>query len=233
MNAEGKRRKRRRRFFVLAVLLLVVIAARRVPLIALGAFLASGRPIAGEFDYVLLGGGDRELEMAASLIEATPARKIVLAESEPSRLVHFNVLPPSHKIDIERLAALGVPRERIVLIPQDPEQPRWAPDLFSRWHREQQMPKTVVLCEEMAQRSVWMQLRQHCTSQQLENVYSLGLVNRHYPVDRWWQSRRGIKAVTLGYVSLFNKWLVGPETPLAPAEWWDVEQYEQSLRELR
>lgn len=223
----------RRRYLLLLVVLVLLAAAHRWILLGIGGFLASGRAVEEPFDYVLLGGGDGELEMAASLLEARQHRKVVLCESEPTRLVQFGVLPPSHEVDIQRLVKLGVARERIVLIPQDERQIRWATDLFCQWHRQHEMPRTVVLCEEMAQRNVWIQLRQYCDSSQLDQLYSLGLVNRNYPVDRWWHSRSGIKSVVQGYVALAIARLTGPEQPLPKQQWWDPDDYESRLIELK
>ena len=105
--------------FRLAAWLLVIVACGVIfhgPVLRLVACaLIVDQPTDGA-EFLVILGGDRRFDVAASSTQQQSAQSILILEGPVTNLVRFGILPPDHEIARKTLLEKGVPDERIVIL---------------------------------------------------------------------------------------------------------------------
>lgn len=226
--APQRRSRRRWRYIVAATLLLILLHG---PLLrAVGRALMS-EAARGEFDAVVLLGGDHRLQMAVEMIDSQRVRQVWLLEGRPDFLVTAGILPSDVEVMADRLIESGVAEDRIVTL-SDPEVDD-LPDavrLLGRTLAGKPDVRLVVSCGALSGRHVRFVLDDVLDSGISSRVAVLGLPYDRFNLQQWWRSRSGLKQVFSELCTLGFTLVVGTE-PREPPPLVDPQAIEAHLRQ--
>jgi hypothetical protein len=213
--ARQVRPSRRWRWFLAAVLLLVVL---HVPLLrASGNALTAKAPPQGDYDAVLILGGDHRLQTAVELIDSGQVERIWLIDGRPDYLVSSRILPASVEVLRDRLSESGVPESRIDILsdPEVDDLPGAVRLLRTRLTAEPDS-RLLVICGALSGRHVRFVLDDVLEPEVASRVAILGLPYDRFDLQQWWRSRSGLKQVFSELCSLGFTLAVGTEPQEAP-----------------
>src|SRR5262249_32153878 len=149
-------------------------------------------------------------------------------ERRPKRLERMGFVPTFESVSQRELALRGVRPESITVIPgktrTDWERARCLRD----WLAIQPTRRVLVLCDRFGARRLRYVLDKTLGPDCAGRVRLIGLSERSYDENDWWQHRSGAVHVFDAYLNLAYAWLCGEETE----EWheWDPEEFKQALR---
>ena len=218
--------RRRRKWKLAAVTGLVCLAVLHAPILRAAAWaLVVAEPVRPA-DYVLVGNADRGCERAVAMLRDGSARRILLVQDEPLRIMRLGILPTHAGKKRINLNRYGVPDDMIETI-DAPVQADWRDEVvLARWLEGQPQVTVVALCD-----SLWSRRLRYILDRLLDepargNVVVHALPNRELDLDAWWKTR-------LGWKDLFSAWFnygyarcFGPDEP---GEIADPVEYQASL----
>ncbi len=193
---------------------------------------AIARPIivdqeSAEADYVWIRSGDRCYDVAARLYHQQPARRVLLIERHPERLVQIGVLPSFDEVGLHELEARGVPQEAVLIVPGSARTPWQEARLLRRWMSRRRQPRILLICDRFRSAYERFVLDSVLPPDQSGSVTILALPDRRYDEANWWKSRTGLKELFYAYLALGYARLHG-EDRLERAH-WDPDTYAQRL----
>jgi hypothetical protein len=226
--ARPVRSRRHRNWLLAAVLLLIVLHA---PLLRLfGQALMAALPPQGEYDAMLILGGDHRLQAAAELIESGQVERIWLIDGRSDYLVSSRILPASVEVLRDRLSESGVPDNRIDILsdPEVDDLPDAVRLLRTRLAADSDS-SLLVICGALSGRHVRFVLDDILEPQVASRIAILGLPYDRFDMQQWWRSRSGLKQVFSELCSLGFTLAVGTE-PQEPLPLVDPQAIEAQLQ---
>jgi hypothetical protein len=227
----AKKRKRRGwRYGLLGVALVAVcLYAFRAPILrSVASYLVVDEPLTAA-DYALIQPyGDGRYDRAAELYRDGLVRSVLLVERRHTRLERLGLLPTFETLTQHALAARGVPAQAITVIP-GPVRTDWERARCLRtWLEHQPAVRIAVLCDRFGERKLRYVFDQMLGADYAGRVRLLGLPDRRFDENNWWQQRIGIVDMFDTYMRLAFTRFVGEGSE----EWreWDPKEYEKTLR---
>ncbi len=197
----------RRRCWILAMLLVAgllggLYGTRGILLPAMGRWLDVGQPPQPS-DYVMVLGGGEDIRpfVAAALVKAGFARKVLASTSAVSPENEAGLLPPCHEIIRQVLLCRGVPPDSILLL--DHESVHTFDETQALAHFLESVPACrviVVTSDFHTRRSRWAASR--ILGDRASRVSFVSAPSDDFVLDHWWQTERGFEAVTSEYLKL-------------------------------
>jgi uncharacterized SAM-binding protein YcdF (DUF218 family) len=203
----------------LLVAALVLCLAAGILFVNAGRFLEVDDPLPTSADAIVILAGsvpDRTLE-AADLYHAGLAPRVVVTKElmrsgETALHARGVFLPENHDLTRTALAALGVPRDAIVLLGRRGNSTESEARTIARWACRRRLRRVVVVTSRAHARRARLILRET-----LGPDVALTLRATHYDPfagSHWWRSRRDAKFVWWEYEKLTHYWL---------REHWEME----------
>jgi hypothetical protein len=181
--------------------------------------------------YILVLNGDywsaRWFDEAADLYREDPSRRILLVESRPERAVRLGVLPSYAERSRRVLAARGVPREAVVVIPGEAPDVWAEVELLRQWLSERPDADVRALSDRFSSRAQRVVLDRVLPAEDAARVTVCALPDIRCNEHNWWQSRWGAKAFLYGWLKLAYACCGEAETDPAPT--WNPDEYERTL----
>lgn len=210
--------------------LLLALAVFHAPLLRVIGETLIAEPAAGEFDAVLILGGDHRLQAAVELVDAGRAGEIWLIEGRPDYVVSAGILPADAVLLRERLSELGVPASQIeVLSDPDVDDLPDAVRLLGARLGEAPESRLLIICGAMSGRHVQYVLDDVLEPPIAARVDILGMPYDRFEMQQWWRSRSGLKQVFGELCALGFTLGVGTE-PQEPPPPVDPDAIEAELR---
>ena len=226
-NRAGRlRRKRMRRVVLLLVIVVCVWLWRAAILQGIARILIVDQPQATP-DYVWIRSGDRCYDRAAELYHEDTSRCVVLIKQHPRRSIRIGAAPCFEVVVRRELGARGVPNDAIVTIDGKPRTRREEAGLLDMWMGGQHAARVLLLCSRFQSRPWRCVLDDALKPDHAAKVELLALPDRRYDETNWWNSRRGVKCLFDGYVSLTYTWCHADD--VSKDDSWDPDDYEQQL----
>jgi hypothetical protein len=226
------RRLSRRRWAAIAIVLVVLVLHTPI-LRALAWPLIVHEPSQNARFLCLRGGehcvdGDDAFPRAADWYHADPARRILVLDSPPSRLVEAGILPSLERRCRTELGRQGVPDEAIQRVPGTSCDDWDNALLLGDWLREHPGERISLLCSRFGGARLRCILDKTVERSAAARIrISAPPIPQGYEVN-WWRSRWGIKDFMYAWLSLIYAWCEGEQR--VPHQSWSISDYRAILR---
>ena len=185
-------------------MLAVLYVARQTVLPALAHWLDVGvQPQRGEYDCVMVLGGDDNVRpfVGAALYKAGLARRVLLARVESHPDANPEFAPPRHDVSRQILLLRGVP-EHDIQVAGEPCQSTLdeAQVLAQVLDASPELRVLVVTSDYHTRRARWVFDR--VLADRAGQAAFVSAPTEQVPLDRWWHSEAGFRAITSEYVKL-------------------------------
>jgi hypothetical protein len=180
-----------------------------------------------QVDAVVLFDGDHLYEQAALLYRDGLARRILLIEGSPSRLVRMEILPNPAALAQGELAKMAVPANALEILKMDKSGDWNYARRLRDWLNEHPGAHVCLLCDRFSSR------RTHCLFTQVlgelsARVHWRALPDRRYDEQNWQRDKVGILGLFDGYLSWGHVWWYGDAQ--GDQEEWNPDTYQNNLR---
>jgi uncharacterized SAM-binding protein YcdF (DUF218 family) len=185
-----------------AVVLTLCWANSTALLRALAGWLDVGEP-PQQADYVMvLNGGEVSRPfVAAALVKAGWAPRLLVAETSPSPAVLDGIIPPYHEINRQVFLKRGVPAADITVLPGQAATTYDEVEALATFLNDHPDAKVLVVTNEChTRRSRWVFAR--VLGDRARQVSFVSAPTDEFPMNRWWQSQRGLLAIATEYPKL-------------------------------
>lgn len=177
---------------------------------------------------LLILGGDHRYDVTARAYRERPSRRILLIQTYADRLVQNAILPSDERISCDELAARGVPRQAIVIIPGATRTLWESARQLQNWMSGQSTSiRIVVLCDRFSSRQVRYVFQQTLTPSSFARLAVQGLADRRYDEWNWWQARSGTKQLLLRWIALIHGCACGEDE--SRPEPWNPDEYDEMV----
>ena len=227
-------RSRARKHWLLLALLLgvaVIVLARGwiLQTVASGLIVNENCPIT---DYVWIAesehGADRRFDHAAELYRKRPSLRLILVGQYRQRLVQIGEQPSQEAIDRRELASRGVPAIAVIVIPASAQNAWEEAQCVTLWMASRPDAEVLLLCDQFDSRRQRRIVDSVMDASHAKRIHVHALADRRHNENDWWQSRDGVKHVTLSFLELIYAWCRG--SPGEATETWTPDGYEQALK---
>jgi len=154
-------------------------------------------------DYVMLLLGDERTRpfVAAALVNAGWARRVLVAESAPTPKTIDQILPPHHEIARKILFSRGVPPEKIVVLHVAAATTHDEAKALAAFLEDRADARVLVVTSDYhSRRSRWAFTR--ALAGRTEGVSFVSAPTDYFDVDRWWQDQWGMMTIGSEYLKL-------------------------------
>lgn len=195
----------RRRLIVLLVLgglVGLLYAARGWALPPLGRFLDVGRP-PGAADYVMVLPGDESVRpfVAAALVRAGLAPRVLVPKTEAAPAVLDGIVAPTDEVIRRVLVARGVPESRIVTLEGETGHTHADAELLARFLESSPNARVMVVTSHYhTRRARWVFTQ--VLGPRAEQVSFVSAPTDRFSAESWWQVQEGFTATTSEYLKL-------------------------------
>jgi uncharacterized SAM-binding protein YcdF (DUF218 family) len=189
-----------KRFIVLAMVLVLLLSAlslNTAPLLWWSARLLQHWetvPPSSDAMFILLGDAAPRAAYAAMLFREGRAPLIGLARPERDAVFDLGLSPEEHAVACSVLTALGVPRDRLVVLPEAVTSTRDEAHALTQWARESSFEHIIVVTSSYhSQRAYW-------TLRRVLQPHGIAISMAPVPYpgidwNPWWQSEEGLVTV--------------------------------------
>jgi hypothetical protein len=173
--------------------------------------------------------GDPTFDEPALWYHEAPARRILLLEPCPHRVVELGVVPSFEQMARRELTRRGV-RDVAIVTVEGPMRDEWEnARRLGAWLDENPAAEVALLCGRFHSSQVRYALDAVLDRQSAARVRIRALADPEYNETNWWRSRRGVKGFMYGWLGLLYAWGEGEER-IAPAG-WSARKYQSVLEE--
>jgi uncharacterized SAM-binding protein YcdF (DUF218 family) len=221
---------RRRRWLRRGMTILIVLICLylfRAPLLRSAARLLVFDEPLQKTEALLLHSGDRVFAEAARLYREGSARRILVIQDYPVRLVRTKILPSNVDKVKTQLGKRGVPDEAFVILDGASRDSWDAGRRLGRWLAENPEATVTVLCDKFATRRARRVLQTVLENSSFSRVHWHALPDRRYDEGNWWKTRNTMVIAFGAFLHSAHLWLYGENKERQPE--WDPDQYEKNL----
>ena len=192
--------RRGRRLLALGILALLV-SYHPYLLSACAWPLESSNPIC-TFNHLLVLDGDRCFDHAAEMGRDRQLKYIV-SSWQPSRLVRRRIMPTRSQISVTQLMKHGIAPSSISLLSPQANSTAHLAQILD--HELSNNPKIeiAILCDAFHTRALQITFNSKLSPKSANRISIIGLPNRQFDRNNWWQSKAGLLAVFYGYIDLY------------------------------
>jgi hypothetical protein len=156
--------------------------------------LVADQPLPESATHVLLGGGDRQFDLAAELLASGRCRRVLIQAGPPDRLAFLGILPTWTELCRREFGKRGVREEQLVVQAIKPQRSWDAVRALDGWLAEHPDARLIVLADRFRSGELAYVYRQILSDEHQGRLTVLALPDRRYDESNWWRSRTGIKA---------------------------------------
>jgi hypothetical protein len=222
------RRRRWIRRLVFALILIGAVYLARAPLLrgVAGFLVVEDAAQNEEVEALVLLNGDRLYERAADLYQAGAAKRLLLFQEPPNRLVRMGILPDGVELGRRELLKGDVPENTVEVMAMDKRGDWNRARRLRDWLNEHPEAQVLMLCDRFSSRRT-RYLFEHELGGLSSRVHWRALADRRYDESNWC-NKTGSLSVFNGYLSLGHVRLYGDA--LGDREEWDPDVYQNNLR---
>ena len=212
---------------MLALLILAgVVYLARAPLLhGLASFLVVDEPVRAVDALVLLD-GENLYERAAELYQAGTARRILIFQGSPNRLIRLEILEEPSTRAARELERLDVPKSSVEVLKMEKSGDWRRARRLRDWLQEHPAAQVCVLCDRFSSRRTRALFGQELGAL-AERVHWRALPDSRYDETNWQRDKAGILDLFAAYVSCVHVSLYG--NSLGEQDEWDPDAYQESL----
>jgi len=197
----GRFRSWRLRLIVAACVLAAIYGSRGLLLTACVWPLQTSHSEA-EFNHVVVIGGDRCFLRAAQMGRDRRLRYLI-ATWQPGRLVRRGLIPSRSDIAWRHLIKHGVDETDITTLPATANSTDHLMRILGQQLADNRNMRIAVLCDAFHTRRLQTIVDRNLAADHANRIAIVGLKNRHYAPNNWWQSKLGLLAVFHSYIDLY------------------------------
>jgi uncharacterized SAM-binding protein YcdF (DUF218 family) len=186
------------------VLALLVFVARAPLLTGLARFLVvTEPPLEADIVLVLLGDPHQRPVRASELFHAGLTQRVAVSEGEITPAAAFGALPSATDVTVQALISLGVPDDRVEIIPFEGgvTSTRDEALAFRDYVQKHTVTRAIIVSSALHTRRARWIFRRVLAGQPVE-VHMVGAPHRGFDETNWWKSERGLIEVTNELIKL-------------------------------
>jgi hypothetical protein len=227
------RRHWRRRILVSGVFL-AVLALFHAPILGfIGELLVVDDPLVPTDAVVVMGrsGPYRAvpIDEVTELYQKHLVREVLLIEDRSSRIVKAGIVPTLESVMTRELAKRNVSNTALTTLASEYRSGSEMTGVLGDWLKKHPDAHVTVLCDQFFSRNDAYLARQGLEATEYNRIHWHAIADKRHDVTNWWHTRHGIVEVVSAYVSLLHAYVIGE--PSEPAQRWDADEFERSLRE--
>jgi uncharacterized SAM-binding protein YcdF (DUF218 family) len=197
--------RRRRAVFGLLLCLIalsILWAAHPICFRAMARWLDVGeRPHAADYVMLLNGGENTRPFVAAALVKAGWARKILVADVAPSSTMLDGILPAYHEINRRVMIQRGVPEDDILILPGKGVSTFDEAESLSIFLKDRPSAKVLVVTDDFhTRRSRWAFAR--ALGDRAGQTSFISAKTEDFFMDAWWKDERGVAIILSEYLKM-------------------------------
>jgi hypothetical protein len=154
------------------------------------------------FDHVLVIDGDRCFHRAAQMGQNRRLQYIV-SKWQSSRLVRRGLHPSRSQIAVQQLVKHGVNRSSITVLSATAHNTAHLARIIGQQLSANRDLRIGILCDAFHGRSLRTVVDSNLPPGHAKRIAIIGLKNRQYDRNNWWQSKAGLLAVFHNYIDLY------------------------------
>jgi hypothetical protein len=220
-----RRGRWRRRLLAVGVACLILYLFRSYLLQSTARLLIVDEPAPEAACLLIL---DRDCSArAVQLFRDSPALRILVIETKPSRLQRLGIRPGFDEETRRDLVARGLPAPALSIIPGQARNDWDRARCLRDWLRRQEPTSVTVLCHRFHSRKIRTVFDRVLGPELRGRVHVTGVAESEYDETNWWRHKKGILDWFAAYTRLAYVWVCGEATE----EWreWNPDDYERTL----
>jgi hypothetical protein len=215
-----------RRVLGFALVVVCVYLCRTYLLRAASGFLVVEDAVAST-DYALVLKGDRTVDRAAQIFREGAPTQFLVIQRRPGRLQVLGVRPGFETAVRQALAARGVPRQKLTVIPAQAFSDWDDARALAGWLAGRPGATVTVLCDRFRGRQVRHVFTKVLPPDIARRLHFMSVPQPSYDETNWWRHKQGMLDLFTAYVRLGYVWICGEDKE----EWreWNPDAYEKAL----